>query len=319
MSKKLHVDCFLVGNGQVEAFRQLVRAYNEPAGGYEEYQASGFVEPEPSVEILYEESGRDTTGFDLWFATPATGYYFGLKWGQRRAELHAETELAAYRAQVAAELRKLMLQAIYPSFDAKRQQEEGYIGAEQYVEQLAAALGVSTGPPVPTYPQFRYHPKLRTWLRYNSPDYFCLVSETNLQVRRERPQELFKPEEVEVVTEAAFLAEYRRISTLLQERAEQFIATYQRRGGEGNEWFYCNYIYAGGSASLEKHLRLNVSVNEQGRCWQLLYDYDLNGNDQRRVASTQEEFAQQLQELLREAEAAATGQEVGQPKREEPL
>lgn len=254
MSKKLHVNCFLVGNSQVEAFRQLVRTYNEPAGGDEEYQASGFGEPEPAVEMLYEEAGRDATGFDLWFATPATGFYFGLKWGERRAELARQPD------------------------------------------------------PAPTYPQFRYHPKLRTWLRYNTPEYFCLVSETNLQVRRERPRELFKPEEVEVVTEATFLDNYQRISTLLRERAQHHLATYQRRGSEGNEWFYCNYIYAGGSASLEKHLRLNVWVNEYGRSWQLLHDYDLRFNDSRRGASSQKEFEQQLQQLLAEAEAAATGQ-----------
>ena len=255
MTKKLHVNCFLVGNSQAEAFRQLVRTYNEPAGGDEEYQASGFVEPEPSVEILYEESGRDTTGFDLWFAGPATGFYFGLAWRDRQAELAA---------------------------------------------QPAAA---------PTYPQFLYVPKLHTWLRYNTAEYFCVLSENNLQVRRERPQELWWATEVEVVTEAAFLEEYQRIARLLRERAQQFIATYQRRGSEGNEWFYCNYIYAGGSASLEKHLRLNVSVNEYGRCWQLLHDYDLRFNDSRRVVSSQQEFEQQLQQLLKEAEAAATGQE----------
>ena len=256
MTKKLHVNCFLVGNSQAEAFRQLVRTYNEPAGGDEEYQASGFVEPEPSVEILYEETGRDTTGFDLWFATPATGFYFGVAWGQRRAEL---------------------------------------------IQQPAVA---------PTYPQFLYDPRRHIWLRYNSPKYFCLVSESQLQVRRERPQELFKPEEVEVITEAAFLENYKRISTLLRERVQNYMAVFQRRGSAGNEWFYCNPLYAGKSSnSLELHLRLNVSADEHGRTWQLLYAHDTNRNDSRRVAIPREEFEQQLQQLLREAEAAATGQE----------
>jgi hypothetical protein len=149
------------------------------------------------------------------------------------------------------------------------------------------------------------------WLRYNSAEYLCVVSESHLQVRRARPQELWWAKEMEVVTEAAFLEAYRRISTLLRERAEQFIATYQRRGSAGNEWFYCNHIYAGGTSSLQKHLRLNVWQNEFGRSWQLLYDYDLRWGDPRRVASTQQEFEQQLHGLLAEAEAAATGQEGG--------
>ena len=250
--KKLDVNCYLVDNQYAQAFRNLVHEYNQP-GGYEEYQATGFVEPKPSVEILYEEANEKSTGFDLWFVTPATGFYFGLAWRDRQAELAA---------------------------------------------QPAAA---------PTYPQFLYVPKLHTWLRYNTAEYFCVLSENNLQVRRERPQELWWATEVEVVTEAAFLEEYQRIARLMRERAQQFIATYERRGSAGNEWFYCNHIYAGGSASLEKHLRLNLSGEEPGRSWQLLYDYDRHFHDPRRVASTQQEFEQQLHLLLREAEAAATG------------
>jgi len=253
VSKKLHVDCFLVGNSQAEAFRQLVREYNEPSGQEEPREAA---EAAPLVEVLYEEAGRDCTGFDLWFTSIATGFRFGLHWGERRAELARQ-------------------------------------------------------PASPTYPQFLYHPKRRTWLRYNSAAYFCLVSETNLQVRRERPQELWKPDEVQVITEAAFLENYQRIAQLMRERAEHHLATYQRRGSVGNEWFYCNFIYASGSRQLLPRLRLNVSVNDYSRSWQLLYDVDLHASDARRVASTQPEFEQQLHELLREAEAAATGQEGG--------
>ena len=263
MSKKRHVDAFAVENHWAESFRQLVREFNEPVGGYEEFQASGFVEPKPTVEILYEESNQKHTHFDVWFVTTATAFYFGLKWSERRQEL----EVLDFVAQQ---------------------------------------------PTAPTYPQFLYHPKRRIWLRYNTPEYFCLVQEDQLQVRRERPQELWKLEEVEVITEAAFLEAYRRISTLLRERAEHHLATYQRRGSQGNEWFYCNQLYAGGSARLERHLRLNLSVDEHGRTWQLLYAHDTRFNDPRRVASSQQEFEQQLYQMLREAEAAATGQEGGQ-------
>lgn len=308
MSKKLHVNAFPVDKQWAEEFRQVVRSYNAPAT-YEEHQANGYVEPEPVVEILYEESNQKFTHFDLWFATPSTGFYFSRNWARREQELLQQTELATYKAQVAAELRQLLLQAIHPSFDRRFERHEDYRPAEAYLDELAARLGVSTGPPA--YPQFLYHSKLRTWLRYNSAEYFCLVSESQLQVRRERPQELFKLEEVQVVSEAAFLEAYRHTSRLLRERAEQHLATYQRRGSEGNEWFYCRLIYAGGATDLQKHLRLNVSSSAHGRSWQLLYDYDRHWNDARRVASTEPEFAQQLSLLLQEAEAAATGQEGG--------
>ncbi len=255
MSKKLHVNAFPVDKQWAEEFRQVVRSFNEPAT-YEEHQANDYVEPEPVVEILYEESNQKFTHFDLWFATPSTGFYFSRKWARR----------------------------------------------EQELLQQPAALA---------YPQFLYHPKYRTWLRYNSAEYFCIVSEDNLQVRRGRPQELFKPGEVEVVSEAVFLENYQRIARLLRERATHHLANYQRRGSEGNEWFYCRLIYAGGATDLQKHLRLNVSASAHGRSWQLLYDYDRHWNDARRVASTEPEFAQQLSLMLQEAEAAATGQEGG--------
>lgn len=267
MSKKLHVNCFPVPGQYVEGFLLLVEEYNNPSM-HEEYQAEDYQSREPLVEILYQEEGRGTVptvSFDLWFATPSAGFYFGLAWARRLVEL------------------------------------------EKTAKELLAHANATAA-----YPQFLYHPKLRYWLRYNSPEYFCIVEESELQVRRERAQELFKPDEVGIITEANFLENYRRISTLLREQAEHYLATYQRRGSEGNEWFYCNLIYAGGESRVQKHLRLNVSANDCGRSWQLLYDHDRHWNDQRRVASNQQEFEQQLHALLREAEAAATGQEGGQ-------
>jgi hypothetical protein len=154
------------------------------------------------------------------------------------------------------------------------------------------------------YPKFLYEPRLRTWLRYNSPAYFCLVSESQLQVRRECPRELYKPEQVELITEAAFLEAFYRIARGLRECAMNS-ATYQRRGAPGNEWFYCNPLH------ILQHLRLNASDNEHGRCWQLLWAHDTRRNDPRRVASTLEEFDGQMELMLADAEAAATGQEGG--------
>lgn len=61
----------------------------------------------------------------------------------------AEAALATYRTQVAAELRKLMLHAIDPGFNEEDRYVEGYVKAGQYIDQLAEALGVSTGPPAP--------------------------------------------------------------------------------------------------------------------------------------------------------------------------
>lgn len=163
MSKKLHVNCFPVPGQHVAAFLLLVEEYNNPAPD-EEYQSEGDQLREPMVEILYQEEGRGTVptvSFDLWFAKPSTGFYFGFAWARRLVEL------------------------------------------EKVAEELRAHANVAAA-----YPQFLYHSKLKYWLRYNSPEYFCLVSETDLQVRRERPQELFKPDEVEAVTEADFLNEY---------------------------------------------------------------------------------------------------------------
>jgi hypothetical protein len=173
--------------------------------------------------------------------------------------------------------------------------------AWQAMEAHTAALAA--------YPKFLYEPRLRTWLRYNSPAYFCLVSESQLQVRREHPQELYKPEQIEHISEAAFLAAYRRVSEALRVCAAQ-PGTFQRRGAPGNEWFYNNPLYAG--SQLPQHVRLNASDNEHGRSWQLLWAHDTRRHDARRVASTQEEFAQQLAAMLADVEAAATGQEEGQ-------
>jgi hypothetical protein len=162
------------------------------------------------------------------------------------------------------------------------------------------------------YPKFFYLPQLRTWLRYNSPECFCLVSDTQLQVRRERPQELFQPAEVEPSTEAAFVAAYLRTRDELRVCATK-AASYQRRGAPGNEWFYCNPLFA--SSSLPQHVRLNASDDEYGRSWQLLWAHDTNRFDGRRVASTEQEFEQQLAAMLADIAAVATGQAEGEGSR----
>ncbi|MGI4759589.1 MAG: hypothetical protein ACRYF0_02695 [Janthinobacterium lividum] len=250
MSKKLHVNCFLVFDKDAEAFRRLVDEYNNP-GSYEEHQAEGYEHREPVVEILYEESSKGRTGFDLWFRTPAIAFYFGGAWERRKVEL-----------------------------------------AQPLAEVPAA------------YPKFLYEPRMRTWLRYNSPEYFCLVSESQLQVRRERPQGPYKPEEVQTITEEAFLEAFYRIARGLRECA-MHSATYQRRGAPGNEWFYCNPLH------ILQHLRLNASDNEHGRSWQLLWAHDTRRSDPRRVASTLTEFDNQMELMLADAEAAATGRQEG--------
>jgi hypothetical protein len=155
------------------------------------------------------------------------------------------------------------------------------------------------------YPKFFYHPKLVTWLRYNSPECFCLVSSTQLQVRRERAQDLFKAEEVEPTTEHAFLEVYLRTRDELRGCATKS-ATYQRRGAPGHEWFYCNPLHAG--SSLPQHVRLCATDDEYGRSWQLMWAHDTNRFDGRRVASTEQEFEQQLAAMLADIAAVATGQ-----------
>ena len=180
----------------------------------------------------------------------------------------------------------------------------------RHLEEAKDAWQAMAQPPAVSYPRFLYVLKSRTWLRYNTPEYFCLVADGHLQVRRERPQELFKPEEVEAITEASFLEAYQRTRAHLQDLANQHYSTYQRRGSEGDEWFYCNPLYAT-APTVSQHLRLNVSASEYGRSWQLLYDFDMRRNDPRRVASTEQEFEQQLQLMLSEIEAAATGEQEG--------
>ncbi|MGI4760565.1 MAG: hypothetical protein ACRYF0_07665 [Janthinobacterium lividum] len=256
MSKKLHVNCFLVFDKDAEAFRHLVDEYNNPAS-YEEHQAEGYEHREPVVEILYEESSKGRTGFDLWFRTPAIAFYFGVAWVQRL------TELAQLPAEVPA-----------------------------------------------AYPKFLYEPRMRTWLRYNSPEYFCLVSASQLQVRRARPQELYKPEQVQVITEAEFLKAYQVVASALRDFTKLYEAEYQRRGGEGNEWFYRNPKGVAANV-LPQHLRLHSSTNEYGRSWQFMYAHDMHRNDARRVASTEQDFTQQLEAMLADVEAAATGQQEG--------
>lgn len=257
MSKKLHVNCFQVFDRHAEAFRHLVDEYNNPSS-YEEHQAEGYEHREPVVEILYEESSKGRTGFDLWFMTPAIAFYFGGAWVQRLTEL----------AQLPAEV-------------------------------LAA------------YPKFLYQPRMRIWMRYNSPEYFCLVSESQLQVRRERPQELYKPEDVQTISEAAFLEAFYRVARALRECTVK-PAAYQRRGAPGNEWFYCNPLHPA-SPALPMHFRLNRSQDEYGYSWQFMLSHDTRRLDPRRVASTLEEFDGQMELMLADAEAAATGKQEGGP------
>lgn len=175
--------------------------------------------------------------------------------------------------------------------------------------KAAWALLATHAAELAAYPKFFFHPKLRTWLRYNSPDYFCLVSASQLQVRRERPQELFKPDEVQVSTEADFLSAYQRVASALRDAATLGEAEYQRRG---SEWFYRNPKDVA-ATTMPLHLRLHASASAYGRSWQLLYAHDTRRFDARRVASTQQEFTQQLDAMLAEVEAAATGKQEGGP------
>jgi hypothetical protein len=109
MSKKLHVDCFFVEPLYAEAFRHLATSWGE-LSIYAEAQAHEPHEP-PTVEILYEETsdkqiGRfsaGTVGFDLWFSSIHTAFYFGQAWERRlreetmRQALDVRTRLEALR------------------------------------------------------------------------------------------------------------------------------------------------------------------------------------------------------------------------------
>ncbi|MGI4762513.1 MAG: hypothetical protein ACRYF0_17510 [Janthinobacterium lividum] len=106
MSKKLHVNCFLVFDKDADAFRRLVDEHNNPAS-YEEHQAEGYEHREPVVEILYEESSKGRTGFDLWFMTPAIAFYFGGAWARRLAEL-AQLPAAQQPARAGGQVETLI-------------------------------------------------------------------------------------------------------------------------------------------------------------------------------------------------------------------
>ncbi len=109
MDKKLSVNCFFVEPLYAEAFRHLVAIWDEPST-YEEAQERGPHEP-PTVEILHEETSEKsigrflagTVGFDLWFLSENTAFYFGQAWERRlRAEtvgqaLDVRTRLEALR------------------------------------------------------------------------------------------------------------------------------------------------------------------------------------------------------------------------------
>jgi hypothetical protein len=109
MSKKLHVDCFFVEPLYAEAFRHLATSWGE-LRIYAEAQVHDPHEP-PTVEILYEEASAQpmgrfpagTVGFDLWFSSAHTAFYFGQAWGHRlrietvRQALDVRTRLEALR------------------------------------------------------------------------------------------------------------------------------------------------------------------------------------------------------------------------------
>lgn len=92
MSKKLDVNCFFVEPLYAEAFRHLATSWGE-LSIYAEAQAHEPHEP-PTVEIVYEEAtsksiGRflaGTVGFDLWFSSIHTAFYFGQAWERRLRE-----------------------------------------------------------------------------------------------------------------------------------------------------------------------------------------------------------------------------------------
>jgi len=111
MSKKLHVDCFFVEPLYAEAFRHLATSWGElPI--YAAAQVHDPYEP-PTVEILSEETSEQplgrypagTVGFDLWFSSAHTAFYFGQAWGHRlrietvREALDVRTRLEALREQ----------------------------------------------------------------------------------------------------------------------------------------------------------------------------------------------------------------------------
>lgn len=172
----------------------------------------------------------------------------------------------------------------------------------------AKAAWLLLAQPAPAeYPKFLYSARLGYWCRQNAPGQFCLVSAAQLQVRREREQNLFEPGEWAPITEAQFLQAYRSQREALHQFALLAApAQYLRRGHTTNIWLYRN-----AGAYAPNHLRLNASQDEHGRSWQLLYARDVRPQDARRVASSEQEFSQQLAALLADADAVATGQPEG--------
>jgi hypothetical protein len=155
MSKKLDVNCFFVEPLYAEAFRHLVASWGE-LSIYDEAQAHEPHEP-PTVEIVYEEAtsksiGRflaGTVGFDLWFSSIHTAFYFGQAWERRLREetvsqaLDVRTRLQAVRAEAI----RLVLKEAFHGISQQEQQELLELDAAQEAlfPQAAQVLGWDWG------------------------------------------------------------------------------------------------------------------------------------------------------------------------------
>ena len=86
-NKPVHLDCYLVPAADEEVFRIFIDNWNTPTDddGTPRHDTSP-----PTVEIVYKEACEDgTVGFDLWFASPSTAFWFGRKWERHLQEWHA--------------------------------------------------------------------------------------------------------------------------------------------------------------------------------------------------------------------------------------
>ena len=149
MSKKLHVNCFFVEPLYAEAFRHHVATWGEPST-YEEAQERGPHEP-PTVEILHEETtsktiGRflaGTVGFDLWFLSKNTAFYFGQAWERRLCAetvgqaLDVRTRLEALRDRALHLVLKDGLRGISP---AEAEELAGLSAQQEALFPLAAQV-----------------------------------------------------------------------------------------------------------------------------------------------------------------------------------
>jgi len=149
MTKKLSVNCFFVEPLYADAFRHLVATYDEPST-YEEARERSSPEL-PTVEILYEETstkqiGRflaGTVGFDLWFSSKSTAFYFGQAWTRRlRTEtvsqaLDVRTRLQALRGRELHLVLKDGLRGISPP---EAQELAGLSAQQEALFPLAAQV-----------------------------------------------------------------------------------------------------------------------------------------------------------------------------------